>query len=476
MANVILFEDYETYRTRHFIFKKGNNQLQNELSIEKYSFLAEIINLDFCQLKKHILSDNDFSLKCELVDNKIDNYIKENKNIVREYNFAKEINKALGTSLINSNCISSNSASIISYIISSFFSKLKRDDFSKKTDSKHFVILALNDLQNIIKFIKNCCYDGIIDIDKCKSYLKSLFNKASTTLYDRINIYALFNDEAVAEFIEKFNDYHKNIDFFYEKVKNDNEESLRSKIINAYYNDQHSDNPKIESIFDLELNDNEIFNYFELIYQNQQILKKYNIYQFFDFSEYFEIIFQSMIQNKRRLKKCPNCNNFFITDYGKKGNAQKYCIKCRNIVDITDIKRDAYKFNDKYKKKLKSLNSIKNNIENFNNFTDCLEENILEPIKNSCLDIAKSIDNCDDYNKQAELISIYKNWKSSNDNIYKKGYIKNQYQNSKLSNSVYYNESEDFKLQYYKLNKDFTIVLISVVITKKDNEYICKKQ
>lgn len=461
MADVTLFEDkdFEIYHTRHSLYI--DNDLHNELKIKKYSFLLEIINLDFNQLKIHLLSDNDFSSKCKLVDNTISDYILKKHNPKHKNNFACTLNKALGSSLIKSNCISSNAVSLISYFISSFFSKIEKDDLSKKNDSKQLIIQYFDELQNIVDFIK-LYYYKFNDIDKFKFILKGVLNKISTTSISQINIYALFDDEDIDEFIKKFSNYPKNIDFFYEKVQSDDKNSLQFKIVNEYYHDQHSNNPKIESIYDFNLNKDEVFKYFELIYPNQQILKKYNIYKFFNFHEYFEIIFQSMFQNKQKLKKCPNCNEFFITDKGRSGNAQKFCKKCRNNVDTLDIKKEAYRFNNNYEKKFENLNSIKDDVEDFNKFTKTLKDNILANIKKDNLKIVNTIISCNDSNEKDNLIYICNEWRKLNNSIYKKGYIKEIYQNSKLNDDIVC--KNNFALQYYKLDSNFTMKLKTISI------------
>lgn len=465
MATVTLTENYETYRTRHFLFQK-EKPLQNQLEIQKYSILNELLNLNFDQLKMHLLSDTKCSLNYKSLYEEIDKYIKSNKFLKNKFHFARNFNKLLGNSLAESNYLSLNSTSIISYFTSSFF--FYKDDteimdyFSKHHDLEHIVMLSLDELQHIIDFIKQYYdkYDGKIDDLKEFEFIsRNCFNKNATEVSSKINIAAiaaLFEDEVIKEFLDTFDNYHKSIDFFYEKVKMINDKSLRAKIVKTYYNDKHSSKPKIKNIYDLGLNEDEMFEYLQLVYSNQQrfqqAFKKYYVFQFSDYQEYFEIIFRDMFENNRKLKICNGCGNFFVSNASKGGNHQFYCSNCKNKNEYSEfIKKYSNKF-----KKTPSLSNIDNKIVFPKEIMRLLNENILCKIIKDSDRIRKEIEETNNFDEKNTFISVYKKWKSSNEQIHKREYIKKQYMKSKFYNS---DSNTDFEFQYYRLDKDFKLVL-----------------
>lgn len=481
MASIILTKDHEIYCTREFIYQKNN--LQDELRINKYSILIEWMNSDFCQIEEQLFNiiDNDKNYK--LLYDRIKYNINNDGFLSNKWSHAGHFCRLLGDSLDKIVCLSKESISIITYFICSFFfnsdSKIKKY-FSENNNLQNIVKQSFTELKRTINFIKLYYdqYGGIFNYNEFKFILEHCFNMDSELPASKIIMQAFFQDEEIDEFLKTYKKYHKNIDFYYKKMleSGTSENTIKYKIIQSCYVNKHSKNiPKNKTIYDLELTDQEMIEYFQLIYSYQYVLKNHKFHHFSTYQKYFEIIIFDFINNNQKLKKCPNCNKFFIAHKGRKGNNQKYCINCKNKSENSTYKNmeseiieDARTFNDKYSKKFnENLKKGFSELENFESFTDCLSYNILSKIRKNALYIAHKIDNCNDANERRELEKIYREWKDKNDKLYTKKYIYHQYEMSKLKDCT---KSQKFELQYYFLKKDLTIELKTISIDCYDTD------
>lgn len=478
MASIILTENHEIYLTREFIYKEDKT-LHDELKIKKYSIFIEWINLNFNEIEENLFQiiDNDENYK--LLYKEIKNNLDCDGFLKNKFKFANKFSKLLGNSINKLTFLSTNSISIITYFINSFFfsNDIKiKEYFTDNSNLQNIVKLFFDELKNSVNFIKKYyeIYKGIIDYNKFKFIFENCFDIGSDIPDSKIIIQAFFNDKEINEFLETYKHYHKNIDFYHKKMletKTD-ENTIKYKIVNACYTNKHAKNiPQNKTIYDLGLNFEEMIEYFQLIYSYQYELQSHKLSHFSTFQKYFEIIIFDFLNNNQRIKKCPNCNKFFIINKGKKGNNQKYCTTCKELRKKSNhnsiepaVIIDARKFNDKYGKKFK--NNLKKDfadLENFASFTTCLKDNILKDIKKDALTLAHKIYECDDCYKKVKLENIYKNWKTSNDQIYTRKYIFKQYAKSELSDPIK-NKNIKMELQYYKLDSNFTMKLKTITI------------